>query len=302
MISEAKWKAMRGEVTGRPGTRLAGAARLGIAAAVLIFAVLPLQAQTESVLYSFGGPPTDGTPSGTLARDASGNLYGTTEMGGGSNLGTVFKLHPNGDGTYTESLLHSFTNTGGDGETPETGVVVDGSGNLYGTTQNGGSTNCVTGCGIVFSLHPNGDGTYTESVLHGFTGHPDGQSPGALLIDASGNLYGTTLYGGTSTAATFCKGGCGTVFELANNSGTYTYSVLFSFTTNDFYGIDPGGNLVIDASGDLFGTATSGGGSTASCALGVEPCLNWPTTPGAMYRVCCTASRALRMLSCQIQA
>ena len=232
-------------------------------------AVLPLQAQTESVLYSFGGPPADGgTPSGTLARDASGNLYGTTEMGGASNLGTVFKLHPNGDGTYTESLLYSFTNMGGDGETPETGVVVDGSGNLYGTTQNGGSTNCVTGCGIVFSLHPNGDGTYTESVLHGFTGHPDGASPGSLLMDASGNLYGTTLYGGTSTAETFCKTGCGTVFELANNSGTYTYSVLFSFTTNDFYGINPGGNLAIDASGDLFGTATAGGGSTASCALG----------------------------------
>ena len=232
-------------------------------------AVLPLQAQTESVLYSFAGPPADGeTPSGSLARDASGNLYGTTQQGGASNLGAVFKLHPNGDGTYTESLLYSFTNTGGDGETPVAGLVVDGSGNLYGTTQNGGSTNCTTGCGILFELHPNSDGTYTESVLHGFTGHPDGASPGALLIDASGNLYGTTLYGGTSTSATFCKTGCGTVFELANNSGTYTYSVLFSFTTNDFYGIDPGGNLAIDSSGNLYGTATVGGGSTASCALG----------------------------------
>ena len=132
MISEAKWKATRGEAAGR---RLARTAQLAIAAAAfLILSVLPIQAQTETVLYSFAGGPTDGgTPSGSLVRDASGNLYGTTQIGGASGAGTVFELVASEN--FKEKELYSFGATSGDGQLPVTGLVVDGIGNLFGTTQ-----------------------------------------------------------------------------------------------------------------------------------------------------------------------
>ena len=109
---------------------------------------------------------------------------------------------------------------------------------------------CQFGCGTVFEL-AEASGVYTEKILHNFTGDPDGQSPGSLSMDASGNLYGTTEFGGTAKSPSFCKAGCGTVFELTNNSGSYTYSVLFSFSIAGFYGINPGGKLVVDSSGNV---------------------------------------------------
>jgi len=262
VISEANWRAMRGGVAGRRGTVIASAARLGIAAAaILIFVVLPLQAQTEKVLHSFAGPTADGgSPSGSLARDGKGNLYGTTQSGGTSGSGTVFELAINPDGSYTESVLYSFAATGGDGHLPVAGLVIDGSGKLYGTTQAGGtSMACSFGCGTVFKLD-NSSGSYKYGQLYSFTGSPDGEAPGALLIDAHGNLYGTTLFGGTSKTAN-CKSGCGTVFKLAiNPDGSYTPSVLYRFAaTGD--GINPQGNLVIDSAGHLYGTTAAGGGS-----------------------------------------
>ena len=268
MTSDLRWAAAQGEVAVGRGRALTRAARWGITAATfLIFAVPPLRAQTESVLYSFAGPPADGgSPAGSLVRDANGNFYGTTQNGGAANAGTVFKLHPKGDGTYTESVLYSFGATSDDGQLPG-GLVIDGSGNLYGTTQaGGGSSACQFGCGTVFEL-AEASGVYTETILHNFTGDPDGQSPGSLSMDASGNLYGTTEFGGTAKSPSFCKAGCGTVFELTNNSGSYTYSVLFSFSIAGLYGITPAGNVVVDSSGNVFGTAPAGGGSSA-CALG----------------------------------
>jgi len=270
MISEANWKATRCEVAGRRRRGLARTARLCIVtAALLIFTVLPLQAQTEKVLHSFAGPPAEGgSPSGSLLRDGKGNLYGTTQTGGASGSGTVFEMALNLDGSYTESVLYSFGAKAGDGQVPVTGLVIDGSGKLYGTTQSGGtstnSTNCSFGCGTVFMLD-NSSGSYKYSQMYSFTGSPDGESPGALLIDSHGNLYGTTEFGGTKTAN--CKSGCGTVFKLANNSGSYAYGVLYSFGAKAGDGINPLGHLAIDLSGNLYGTAASGGGSTA-CALG----------------------------------
>ena len=264
MISEAKWRATRGEAAGR---RLAGTAQLAIAvAAFLILFVLPLQAQTETVLYSFAGAPDGGTPSGSLVRDGSGNLYGTTQIGGASGFGIVFELVASEN--FKEKVLYSFAATGGDGQGPEAGLVVDGSGNLFGTTQFGGtSTNCQFGCGAVFEL-VNSSGNYTEKILHSFTGTPDGQSPGALLIDGSGNLYGTTVFGGTSKSSTLCKTGCGIVFELANNSGTYTYGVLYNFLLTGGDGINPAANLVIDSAGNLYGTTGAGGIAATGCLIG----------------------------------
>jgi uncharacterized repeat protein (TIGR03803 family) len=155
---------------------------------------------TEHVLHRFTG--TDGDSPGTgVILDAAGNLYGTTFYGGPSScpyyncIGTVFKLMPNPDGTWTEHVLYSFTG-GTDGSNPAAGVILDAAGNLYGTTFYGGSDS-----GIVFKLMPNPDGTWTEHVLHTFLGY--GAFPVAgLLRGASGNLYGTAS-GGTSGGLVF---------------------------------------------------------------------------------------------------
>jgi uncharacterized repeat protein (TIGR03803 family) len=178
--------------------------------------------------------------------NSSGNLYGTTVDGGASGLGTVFEL-VNSSGSYTEKVLYSFRRTGGDGTNPEAGLVMDSSGNLYGTTYYGGAS-----IGTVFEL-VNSSGTYTEKVLHSFTGGSDGAQPQAgLVMDSSGNLYGTTSQSGASRH--------GTVFELVNSSGTYTEKVLHSFTgypSND--GRGPKAGLIMDSSGNLYGTTSAGG-------------------------------------------
>ena len=194
---------------------------------------------TLTVLHRFAGGANDGAnPKGGLVRDSSGNLYGTTQGGGSSDLGTVFKLDLSG----TLTVLHSFDFS--DGASPISGLLMDTSGNLYGTTQGGGSSsNCTGGCGTVFKLDSSG----TLTVLHSFDGN-DGEYPVAgLVIDSSGNLYGTA--GGGAF-------GHGTVFEL-DSSGTLT--VLHSFDVSD--GAGPAG-LVMDSSGNLYGTTYSGGTST----------------------------------------
>ena len=166
---------------------------------------------TETVLHFFAGGPSDGrTPffSGGLIVDPAGNLYGTTFGGGASDFGVVFMLAPNG----TETMLHSFAGSPTDGASPQAGLIIDGAGNLYGTTANGGASDF----GVVFKLAPNG----TETVLHSFAGGPsDGAGPVAgLIADSAGNLYGTTSGGGAS--------GFGVVFKLAPDG---TYTVLHTF-------------------------------------------------------------------------
>jgi uncharacterized repeat protein (TIGR03803 family) len=151
------------------------------------------EAWTESVLYNFQGGPSDGcSPRAGLIFDAAGALYGTTDSGGSSSFyGTVFKLTPSG-GTWSESVLYSFTG-GGDGANPRAGLIFDPSGALYGTTVSGGSH----GRGTVFKLAPSG----TESVLYSFQGGSDGAAPFAgLIFDASGALYGTTQATAPGTA------------------------------------------------------------------------------------------------------
>ena len=149
----------------------------------------------ESVLYSFGTGIDGQNPYAGLIQDASGNLYGTTLYGGTNNLGTVFKVTPAG----VETVLYSF-GTGTDGQYPRAGLIQDASGNLYGTTFEGGTN----GLGTVFKVTPVG----VETVLYSFGAGIDGQYPYARLIqDASGNLYGTTFQGGTN--------GLGTVFKIS---------------------------------------------------------------------------------------
>ncbi len=217
------------------------------------------------VLHAFAGGASDGGGPGKLLADGSGNLYGTTFEGGGTGCGlggpppgpppgcgVVFKLSP--EGTY--KVLHSFGGSPSDGASPSN-LLADGSGNLYGTTANGGAS----GRGVVFKLLPDGS---SYKILHSFAGGAsDGSAPiGALFADSNGNLYGTTLGGGGTTG---CFGqGCGVVFKLSADG---TYKVLHSFTGGASDGANPVANLIADSSGNLFGTTLGGGGST-SCGGG----------------------------------
>lgn len=160
---------------------------------------------TLTTLYSFAGSPDGFAPLGSLVRDAKGNLYGTTFIGGANNWGTVFEVFKTGK-TYQEKVLYSFSNWT-DGSDPWAGgLVLDESGNLYGTTTLGGDVEppCYDNCGNVFEMTPAGE----ETVLYSFTRQPDGVNPRAGLVwDKQGNLYGTTQYGGAN--------GAGTVFKVA---------------------------------------------------------------------------------------
>jgi uncharacterized repeat protein (TIGR03803 family) len=193
-----------------------------------------------SVLYTFGQEGPDGCyPFAGVVRDPAGNLYGTTINGGASGWGTVFKL----DATGKETVLYSFTG-GADGSEPFAGLVRDAAGNLYGTTASGGTS--PFGNGVVFKL----DTTGKETVLYTFTGGADGGEPFAALVkDAAGNLYGTTIAGGAF--------GQGTVFKL-DTTGKET--VLHSFDGSD--GAYPSEDLTRDAAGNLYGTTlfVAGGG------------------------------------------
>jgi uncharacterized repeat protein (TIGR03803 family) len=145
-------------------------------------------------IYDFQGQPDAGFPYGGLTIDAASNLYGTTYYDGANDLGTVYKLSRRGHGQWKETVLYSFKG-GTDGASPISNVNIDASGDLYGTTSEGGAAGC--GCGTIFKLAPNGNGTWTESVVYRFTGEPDGAFPyNGMVADASGTFYGTTVHGG----------------------------------------------------------------------------------------------------------
>jgi uncharacterized repeat protein (TIGR03803 family) len=182
----------------------------------------------ETILHTFvlDDLGDGGHPQGSLIFDAAGNLYGTTWIGGNQSCsapvgcGIVFKLTPKkGGGNWTETVVHTFTGFDTDGASPRAGLVRDGSGNFYGTTLEGGdSTSCgaSSGCGTVFELTPAADGSWTETVLHNFTG-PDGSAPDAGLTfdDSDSHLYGTTTGGGKAVCIPVPgTPGCGTVFEV----------------------------------------------------------------------------------------
>jgi uncharacterized repeat protein (TIGR03803 family) len=206
----------------------------------------------ETVVYTFSGGLDGGTPTGIPVLDPEGNLYGTTDSGGGGAAGTIFKVDTAGN----ETVLYSFGGGPG-GAYPEAGVIRDAAGNLYGTAAWGGTCWYYLGCGVIFKLDP--DGNYT--VLHSFT-YYDGDTPEAgLLRDAEGNLYGTTWDGGAAAD--------GVVFKL-DPAGNYT--LLYSGGGN---GARFDGELTRDGAGNLYGTAYYGGLSDAGVVFKLDAAGNY---------------------------
>jgi uncharacterized repeat protein (TIGR03803 family) len=203
----------------------------------------------ERVLHSFAGGADGATPLGRLVLDGAGNLYGTTENGGTYGNGTVFRVSPPlaPQGVWTEQVIYSFQQ-GDDAKYPYSSLTLDRNGNLYGTTGEGG----LYDYGTVFEVAPNGDGTWSESVLHSFDG-ADGESLVAgVVIDAAGNLYGEAI--GTPSLQ-------GNVFELMPPSapgGQWTMQVLWDFSGASDGGY-PAGGVLLDDSGNLYGVTQYGG-------------------------------------------
>lgn len=211
---------------------------------------------TETILYSFCQQShcADGSGPVGVVLDSSGNLYGATEGGDPRNDGIVFKLTPSGK----ETVLHSFGAVSTDGRTPTSNLAQDSSGNLYGTTENGGTYNA----GTIFEVAPSG-GSGDDSIVHSFMGYPsDGKFPygGGFLRDASGNFYGVTLYGGPYL-------GYGMVFKFT--PATDTESVLFNLPGGNG-GANPVDGLAMDAAGNLYGTTVyaCSGSADYVCATG----------------------------------
>jgi uncharacterized repeat protein (TIGR03803 family) len=204
----------------------------------VVFEIAPEGAET--VLYTFTGGSDGGNPMGGVLADGSGGFYGTTAGGGTGRDGTVFHVASDG----TETVLHAFGG-GSDGFSPEASLIADKSGNMYSTTKYGGTGCTGSGCGTIFEVTPGG----TEKVLYAFTGGADGANPIASLIrDKSGNLYGTSEFGGDAGG---CGGtGCGTVFKLSSGGAL---TVLYTFTGGNDGG-QPVASLVTDSKGNFYGT------------------------------------------------
>jgi len=216
----------------------------------------------EKILHAFNLDGIDGyTPIAGLVMDRAGNLYGGTVGGGPGIVGIVFELSPKAQGQWKETILHNFDINSTDGNSPFGTLIFDGSGNLYGTTYSGG----VNGLGTAFELSPAGDGTWSETILHNFGAAGDGETPySSLIFDASGNLYGTTEYGGTYNL--------GTVFELSPQaSGVWSETLLHNFGSGSADGNYPLGSLIFDPSGNLYGMTDTGGSGGYGTVYEITP-------------------------------
>ena len=232
----------------------------------------------ETVLQYMDVYANGGIPDGLIA-DASGNLYGVNAVDGsgtcgGGGCGTIYRLSPGSSGGWEMTVLYTFTG-GSDGGGPWGGLKFDADGNLYGSTYAGGNlaTGCNTssgpGCGVVFKLSPTESGPWNETVLYTFSGLADGGYPnGDLAFDSAGNLYGTTLGGGKSNPNCDFYGLCGVVFKLSPAaSGPWTESVLYSFS-GGADGATPAAGVILDSTGNLYGTTEYGGANTACGSYG----------------------------------
>jgi uncharacterized repeat protein (TIGR03803 family) len=248
----------------------------GLAMLLAIFTlagVVRTMAQTEHVLHNFGVRNKDGAePLVTLVADQAGNLYGATQNGGGRGLhcfsdgcGTVFEISPpaSAGGKWSETVLYAFREVNvDDGAYPASPLVIDNAGNLYGSTEEGGTN----GQGIVFELSPPSaaGNPWTETILYNLETNGQIANRTPLLLDAEGNLYGESS--GT-------PGDDGSIFELSPPSvagGAWTYTLLYTFPISGLTGGYPTGGLVWDDSGNLYGVTYMDGDS--ACTVGGAGC------------------------------
>ena len=228
---------------------------------VVLFELSPQAggAWTYQALYTFSYTEA---PNGFMIFDSTGNLYGETSLGGTNGTGGVYELSPQTGGGWIFQVLYSFGPQvyGGDGDDPTGSLVIDGRGNLYGTTYQGGPLNY----GIVFELSPNSGGQWTEKILHGFKGM-DGEGPEAgLAIDASNNLYGTTVLGGIYD--------WGTAFELTpTTDGEWNFTVLHNFGDSRQDAEEPWAALILDPAGNVYGTTYLGGAAGRGTVFEITP-------------------------------
>jgi hypothetical protein len=219
----------------------------------------------ESVIYRFpDNAENGGQPASELVFDKQGNGYGTAFGGGAFNSGVVFKLTPSGGG-FTESVIYSFAG-GDDGASPVSGLYLDSKGNLYGTTSGGGSGPCQDppffGCGVVYELSPGANG-WTETVLYAFQDGDDGKHPnGGVIMDASGDLLGTTWAGGSQNG--------GTAFQLTPSGNQWSITTFYTFGLNGA----PLGTFVMDSAGSIYGTIQQAGAFTFGQVFKFTPSQN----------------------------
>lgn len=213
-----------------------------------VFELLPQSngAWTEKIVYDLANHGFSYSIGGVIF-DKAGNLYGTAIYGGAKELGTAFELTPKSSGAWNLKVLHTFGN-GADGQFPNSALVFDAKGNLYGSTWQGGSSNL----GTLFELMPQPGGGWKEKVLHNFGNGSDGQYPySRVVFDSAGNFYGTTDAGGTL--------GDGIVYEfMPQTNGTWKERIIHNFGSGTDGGT-PYANLIFDASGNLYGTTAGGG-------------------------------------------
>ncbi len=259
----------------------------------MMLVCVPAFGQTFKVIHSFSGYPNDGSAAiSNVVFDQAGNLYGTTPGGGsgfvcGDNgCGTAYELSPNKDGSWTETVIYNFCsvisgNACQDGAYPDAGLIIDASGNLYGTASAGGGVPCpplgTLGCGIIFELSPPiiPGAAWSEATLYNFCSRfqngacLDGQGPtGQLVFDSVGNLYGTATGGGAGHIKQSSGAGGGVAFELSLRAGTWTESVLYNFCSKGGGdscpdGYIPNAGLIFDRSGNLYGTTDYSGNAFA---------------------------------------
>ena len=213
-----------------------------------------------NVIYSFAGDEDGEYADTDLETDAAGNIYGTTVLGGEFGGGTVFQLSPTPNG-WVHTVLYSFTGSADGGE-PYKGVTLDRRGNLYGTAVTGGSGNCEGGCGVTYKL-TNSGGTWTQTVIHAFTGGDDGSGPGArVTVDRSGNVYGMTPTGGAN--------GLGTIYKIHPHAGSWEFQVIHTFTGGPDGSSGSAGRMIL-SHGRLFGAATTGGSFGSGVVFELTP-------------------------------
>lgn len=241
----------------RSGAQLMAAAAI---ATVLVTMTLAAQGQSFRVIYNFTGGQDGAYPSSGVTIDAADNIYGTAFGGGtGMGFGTVFSLSSNGSGWILRPL-HDFTD-GSDGAGPAGRIIIGPDGALYGSTAAGGGGPCVLtngyhGCGTVYQLRPPARApasviyNWNSTVLYSFSGSNGSYPQGDLTFDSAGNIYGTTINGGTP--------GWGVIYKLTNNGGRWIQSVLYQ-ALGDGDGEYPWGGVVFDHAGNLYGTFSQNG-------------------------------------------